>query len=105
VDRNGGSIFVTDPSGTYLAYNAIAIGAGADQVNDLLEKVYRDDMSIDEACILAIQAIYNVSEDKSGTKHIKMAVIDNKNKKMRRLTEEEVAKYAEIAKSRGSVTQ
>jgi proteasome alpha subunit len=105
VDRNGGSIFVTDPSGTYLAYNAIAIGAGSDQVNDLLEKVYREDMSLDDACVLAIQAIYHVSEDKSGTKHIKMAVIDNKSRKMRRLTEEEVAKYAEIARSRGPVTQ
>ncbi|MFN4336346.1 MAG: archaeal proteasome endopeptidase complex subunit alpha [Candidatus Nitrosocaldus sp.] len=105
VDRNGGSIFVTDPSGTYLAYNAIAIGAGSDQVNDMLEKTYREDISLEEACVLAIQAIYHVSEDKNGTKHIKMAVIDNKTKKMRRLTEEEIAKYTEIAKSRGPLTQ
>jgi proteasome alpha subunit len=105
VDKNGGSIFTTDPSGTYLAYNAVAIGAGSDQVNDLLEKVYREDMTLDEACVLAIQAIYHVSEDKTGTKHIKIAVIDNKTRKIRRLSEEEIAKYAEIARSRPLLPQ
>ena len=40
VDQKGESIYVTDPSGTYVQYAAIAIGAGSDEVNAFLEKNY-----------------------------------------------------------------
>ena len=76
VDKSGSSLFLTDPSGTYIGYNAIAIGAGSDQVNEFLEKNYRSDMNIKEAAVLAIESIYLVSEDKTGIRHIKMATID-----------------------------
>ena len=36
VDKNGISLFQTDASGTYIAYNAVAIGNGSDQVNELV---------------------------------------------------------------------
>ena len=61
-------------------------------------------MSVDDACVLAIEAIYLVSEDKTGTKHIKMAVIDTDTKKMRRLTEKEIDKYAEKAKPKAGAS-
>ncbi|MCS4537830.1 MAG: archaeal proteasome endopeptidase complex subunit alpha [Thaumarchaeota archaeon] len=98
VDRSGPQLFLTDPSGNYVGYNAVAIGAGSDQVTEFFEQKYNDDVSVDNACILAIEAIYLVSEEKVGTKHIKMAVIDADTKKMRRLTEKEIEKYAEKAK-------
>ncbi|MEM3383227.1 MAG: archaeal proteasome endopeptidase complex subunit alpha [Nitrososphaerales archaeon] len=104
VDRNGPMLFSTDPSGTYLGYDGVAIGAGSDQVTEYLEKRYDPNMSLDEACILAIECIYLVSEDKVGTKHIKMALIDTKTKKMRRLSEEEIAKFADKARERISAT-
>lgn len=91
-------IFVTDPSGTYLGYNAVAIGSGHEQVTEFLEREYREDLSLDDACILAIKSIYLVSEDKQGVKHIKMATIDTKSKKMRMLSEDEIARYAEKAR-------
>ena len=97
VDKNGPELFLTDPSGNYVGYNAVAIGAGSDQVTEFFEQKYSDDVSIDDACVLAIEAIYLVSEDKTGTKHIKMAIIDTDTKKMRRLTEKEIDKYAEKA--------
>ncbi|GIU72514.1 MAG: proteasome endopeptidase complex,subunit alpha [Candidatus Nitrosocaldaceae archaeon] len=96
---NSPKIFLTDPSGTYLGYNAVAIGSGHDQVTEFLEKEYKDDISMDDACILAIKSIYLVSEEKVETKHIKMAAIDLATKRMRMLSEEEIAKYAEKAKS------
>ena len=97
VDRSGPQLFLTDPSGNYVGYNAVAIGAGSDQVTEFFEQKYNDDVSVDNACILAIEAIYLVSEEKTGTKHIKMAVIDVDTKKMRKLTEKEIEKYAEKA--------
>ncbi|MFQ5970219.1 MAG: archaeal proteasome endopeptidase complex subunit alpha [Nitrososphaerales archaeon] len=102
VGRNGGEVYLTDPSGTYIAYEAIAIGAGSDQVTEFLEKRYKEDISLDEACVLAAESIYLVSEDKVGTKHIKMAVIDRKEKRMRKVEDEEVEKYATKAKEKQS---
>lgn len=100
IDRNGAQIYLTDPSGTYIGYDAVAIGAGADQVTEFLEKTYKDDVSLEEACVLAAQSIYLVSEDKVGTRHIKMAVIEHKDKKMRMMKDEEVEKHATKARDK-----
>jgi proteasome alpha subunit len=94
VDKNGSSLFLTDPSGTYIGYNAIAIGAGSDQVNEFLEKNYRADIDTEEAAILAIESIYLVSEDKTGIRHIKMAMIDFQTKTMRKVEEVDIEKYS-----------
>jgi len=94
VDKNGSSLFLTDPSGTYIGYNAIAIGAGSDQVNEFLEKNYRADIDTEEAAILAIESIYLVSEDKTGIRHIKMAMIDFQTKIMRKVEEVDIEKYS-----------
>ncbi len=99
-EDNGPVVFLTDPTGAYLGFDAIAIGAGSDQVNDYLEKNYSKDATIDQAVTLAIECIYLVSEDKSGVAHIKTALIDSDTKKMRRLAEQEIAKNASSAKTR-----
>lgn len=105
VDINGAELYLTDPSGTYVSYDAVAIGAGSDQVTEYLEQKYRPDMSLDDGYVLAIEAIYLVSEDKTGTKHIKIAVVDTETKKMRKLSDEEIAEYASKAKTRGAKPQ
>ncbi len=100
VNNEAAELFLTDPSGTYIGYNAVAIGAGSDQVTEYLEQKYREDMTLEDASVLAIEAIYLVSEDKAGTQHIKMAFIDKETKKMRLTTQEEIEKYASKAKAK-----
>jgi proteasome alpha subunit len=102
VDKSGSSLFLTDPSGTYIGYNAIAIGAGSDQVNEFLEKNYRPDTDIKEASVLAIESIYLVSEDKTGIRHIKMATIDFRTKSMRKIEEQEIEKFSVSSKENAS---
>ncbi len=100
VDKTGSELFLTDPSGTYMAYDAVAIGAGSEQVTEYLEHNYAEDLSLDDACVMAVESIYLISEDKSGSQHIKMAVIDTKTKKLRRLSQQEIEKYTGKAKNR-----
>ncbi|MGV8107468.1 MAG: archaeal proteasome endopeptidase complex subunit alpha, partial [Nitrososphaerota archaeon] len=45
VDKNGASLYQTDPSGTYIGYDAVAIGNDSDQVIQFLEKNYHADIS------------------------------------------------------------
>ncbi len=94
VDKNGIGLFLTDPSGTYIGYDAVAIGAGSEQVTEHLEKNYREDISLEKACILAIESIFMVSEEKTGTKHIKLAVIDSKTRSLRMMSTDEIDSYS-----------
>jgi len=98
IDKSGSTIYLTDPSGTYISYDAVAIGAGSDQVTEYLEKYYKRDMSFEEAAALAIESIYLVSEEKEGVKHIKMAHILNDAKLMTRTLEKDIERYATKAK-------
>jgi proteasome alpha subunit len=102
VDKNGSSLFLTDPSGTYIGYDAVAIGAGSDQVTEFLEKSYKPEAELEEAASLAVESIYMVSEEKTGTRHLKMAIIDTANKTMRKVEEEDIERYASAARDRAS---
>lgn len=102
VDKNGSELFLTDPSGTYIGYDAVAIGAGSDQVTEFLEKNYKSEMGLDEGAALAIESIYLVSEEKTGTKHVKMAIIDNKTKTLRKVEDQDIERYASTAKEKAS---
>ena len=61
IDQKGESIYVTDPSGTYVQFLAIAIGACSDDVNAFLEKHYKDDLSLEDAAALPIATINHIS--------------------------------------------
>ncbi|MDG6909035.1 MAG: archaeal proteasome endopeptidase complex subunit alpha [Nitrososphaerota archaeon] len=100
VDEAGPVVYLADPTGTYSGFHAIAIGQGSDQVNDYLEKNYSSDLNLEGAVTLAIECIYLVSEDKSGTSHIKVAVVEAGTKKWRRLAEAEIGKSASSAKTK-----
>jgi proteasome alpha subunit len=43
-----------------------------------------------------------VSEEKTGTRHLKMAIIDNKAKTMRKAEEDEIQRYATTARDKAS---
>ena len=94
VDRKGTRIFVTDPSGTYVPYAAVAIGGNSDEVTDYLEKNYKGEMSMDDAITMAITAI-NLKSDEKGIKHIRMSRIKSDTQQFEKISNEELAKYAQ----------
>lgn len=94
------AIYVTDPSGTYVHYAAVAIGAQSEEVNGFLEKYYSNDLSIEDGAALAIAAINLKAEQQEGVKHIKMATVTTEKKAFERVLEEELKKYSEISKEK-----
>ena len=102
VDRKGSNVFIIDPSGTFVSFAAVAIGLGSDDVNDFLEKNYKDGMSIDEAASLAIAAINLKSEEKVGIEHIKMSKVSEDAKVIERVSIEELKKFDQAAKGKFS---
>ena len=97
IDQKGESIYVTDPSGTYVQFSAVAIGAGSDEVNAFLEKNYDENMSLEDAASLAIAAINLKSQAKEGVKHIKMAKVTSESKIFEKVSEEDLQKYSQNA--------
>jgi len=97
VDQKGGSVYVTDPSGTYVSYAAVAIGANSDEVTDFLEKNYKPEITLEDGAALATAAINLKSEKKDGTKHVKMSWINLDKKILEKISESDIEKFAQIA--------
>ena len=95
IDQKGESIYVTDPSGTYIQFAAVAIGAGSDEVNEFLEKNYKEDIGLDDAAALAIAAINLKSEAKEGINHVKMAKITSEAKVFEKVSESDLQNYSQ----------
>lgn len=100
VDQKGGSIYVTDPSGTYVSYAAVAIGAGSEEVTDFMEKNYKPEMSLEDGAALATAAINLKSEKKDGAKHVKMSWVKKDKKILEKVSESEIEKFVQIAKEK-----
>jgi proteasome alpha subunit len=100
VVNNTPELYLTDPSGTYISYDAIAIGSGSDQVTDFLEKSYTGGLSLDEASALAVASIYLSSEDKEGTSHIRMAQIKKDTGLFEIVEKAQIESFAKTAKEK-----
>lgn len=85
-------LYQTDPSGTYHAWKANAIGRSAKTVREFLEKNYKeDDMESDTETIkLVIRALLEVVQ--SGSKNIELAIM-KRNEPLKILDQEEIEKY------------
>lgn len=100
VVNNKPELFLTDPSGTFISYDAIAIGSGSDEVTDFLEKTYKEDMSIDEASALAVAGIHLSSNDKESKSDVRMAHIKTENGLYELVSDEQITGYSNTAKEK-----
>jgi len=98
VDKNGAKVFVTDPSGTYIPYSAVAIGGNFEEVTEFLEKNYKNEISVDDAITLAISAI-NLKSDEKGVKDIRMTKIKSDTKLFEKVSNEEMLKHEKASNS------
>ena len=100
VDLKGGSIYVTDPSGTFVSYAAVAIGSGSDEVTDFLEKNYKNEIMLEEGAALATAAINLKTEKTDGGKNVKMSWVKQDKKIMEKISEADLEKFAKLAKEK-----
>ncbi|RLI13538.1 proteasome endopeptidase complex, archaeal, alpha subunit [Candidatus Bathyarchaeota archaeon] len=98
VDRNGPRVYITYPGGAYRAYKAVAIGKGRDVAESILLKEYREDMTLEEAILLAVKCLLKSAEARGESARIRIAVIPADTKKYRLLSDEEVEEYVRKVK-------
>jgi len=97
VDKTGTRLFSTDPSGTYRAYKAVAVGVGRETVEGILKTDYREDMELEEAAKLAIKGLKKALQAREEQLRVKMALIPTSTKTWRLMPDEEIEKHMKTA--------
>ncbi len=92
-------LFETDPSGALLEYKATGIGAGRSSVMEVFEDKYREDISMDAAIILGLEALHKAAEGKVEAATTEIGVIKLADRNFHKLTEKEVAEYVDRMKA------
>lgn len=88
-------LFETDPSGALLEYKATAIGAGRAPVIEVFEADYDENMSLDDAIFLGIEALYKAADGKFKPETLEVGIIPVATKDFRKLTTDEVKVFAD----------
>ncbi|MFB0514702.1 MAG: archaeal proteasome endopeptidase complex subunit alpha [Candidatus Bathyarchaeia archaeon] len=101
VDKTGNKLFATDPSGSYRAYRAVALGSGRKVAEAILKEDYREDLKLDEAVKLAVKCLVKVLEARGEKSTVRIAVIPSETKRFRMLTAEEVERHMRRATRMG----
>jgi proteasome alpha subunit len=99
VDKFGPRLFMTEPSGAYAGYYAVAIGAGSQPVTEFFEKNYDKAISIENAIPLALKALSTVMEGGLDPSRVEMAIIRKDTGKYELLPNEDLAKHIEKLKA------
>ena len=99
IDSDGPKVYETDPTGIYFRYKATAIGEGETEIEEILDKEYKESMTLNEAMKLAIKALYKVLEKNFNIDRIDAAYIKTDEKKLTKIKPEIIEKiYKEIKK-------
>lgn len=91
-DENGPQLYQIDPSGSYFAWKASAIGKNMVNAKSFLEKRYAEDMELEDAIHTALLTLKEGFEGELSADNIEVAIV-GEDKKFRVLTPSEVADY------------
>ncbi|KAJ1667517.1 proteasome component pup2 [Coemansia sp. RSA 1813] len=75
VDERGPQLYHTDPSGTFLHYEAKAIGAGSEGAQSELQEQYHRDIALADAEVLALKVLKQVMEEKLSNTNVQLAKV------------------------------
>lgn len=93
-DDSGAQLYQIDPSGSYFAWKASAIGKNMVNCKTFLEKRYSEDMELEDAIHTALLTLKEGFEGQIAADNIEVAIVGDDNK-FRVLTSAEVSDYLE----------
>ena len=95
VDETGAKLFETDPTGIYFQYLATVIGEGETEIEELLKKDYKEDMSVQDGIKLGVKGLSKFLGKDFKVERIDGAFISASEKKFTRLKRTDIEKYAD----------
>lgn len=101
IDIDGPKLFETDPTGIFFRYKATCIGEGELEVEDILHKEYKDDLTIDEGLKLAVKALVKVLDENFNAERLDVAFIKTEEKEFSKMDRSKIEKLLnEVKKKR-----
>ena len=85
-------LFITEPYGLYFQFRAAVIGEGDTEIEAILQKKYKSTMNVEEGLKLGLSAMKEFLKDEFNYDRVDGAYIDVKDKRFRKLSNEELAK-------------
>jgi 20S proteasome subunit alpha 5 len=79
IDDHGPQLYHTDPSGTYVRWDAQAIGSGSEGARTILQERYNKGMSLEDALILVMRVLEETMEDKITNTNVEIATVTKEN--------------------------
>ncbi|MFH1752115.1 MAG: archaeal proteasome endopeptidase complex subunit alpha [archaeon] len=94
VDEFGKRLFESEPNGALAEYKAIAIGRNKNAVMGLLEKEFKEKLSLDEALSLAVSALKKSlpADEKMSDERLEFSIVDEKMK-YKKIKNEKIASF------------
>ncbi|KAI0224437.1 Proteasome subunit alpha type-5 [Lamellibrachia satsuma] len=75
IDPKGPQLYHMDPSGTFIQYDAKAIGSGSEGAQQALQDTYHKSMTLKEACKESLVILKQVMEEKLNATNVEMATV------------------------------
>jgi len=85
-------LFLTEPYGLYFQYKAAAIGEGEVEVEDFLQKKYKDSITVEEGLKLGLQAMKDYLKDDFNVQRVDAAFVTVADKRFTKLSDDEIRK-------------
>jgi proteasome alpha subunit len=99
VDTEGPRIYETDPTGIFFQFKATVIGEGDTEVQAMLDKEYKESLTIEEGLKLCIKALVKILDKNFHVDRIDAAYVTVKDRKFIKLKRDKVEKlFKELRK-------
>ena len=101
IDGKTPRLFETDPTGIFFQYRATVIGEGEVEVEEILHKEYKSDITIEEGLKLSLRALKKVLGEDFKIERIDAAYVTIKDQKFTKFPKEKIEKTsAEVKESK-----
>ena len=101
VDEDGEArLFETDPTGIFFQYKAAAIGEGETEVEEILQKQYNENMTVEEGVRLAVKALVKAVGESFTADRLDIVTITKDKKRYKKLSKIEIEKMLTEAKKK-----
>jgi len=100
INDAGPVLFETDPTGIFFQFKATSIGEGETEIQEILDKEYKDNMTIEDGLKLAIKALAKVLDKNFSVDRIDAAQITMSNKKFTKIDKLKLDKVLKESKKK-----
>jgi proteasome alpha subunit len=92
---DGKKLFQTDPTGIYNQWKATVIGEGEEDIQTILQKEFKDDLTVEQGLKLAVTSLKKFLGDAFEVERVDAAVI-NETKQMEHISRDKIAKLVKV---------